>query len=64
MTSLLGARSIQQMSLITVRYDNILQVMRTESHKTVRKSQSSLTLAQIMHQYKKVLDGDLGTLLR
>ena len=45
-----------------VRYDNILQVMRTESHKTVRESQSFLTLAQIMHQYKEVLDGDLGTL--
>ena len=62
MTSLLRARSIQQLSLITVRYDNILQVMQTESHKTVRESQSSLTLGQIMHQYKEVFDGDLEAL--
>ena len=62
MTSLLGARSIQQMSLMTVRYDNILQVTQMEINKTIRDLQSSLTLAQVLHQYSEVFDGDLGTL--
>ena len=61
-TSLLGARSIQQMSLMTVRYDNILQVTQTDINKTARDLQSPLTLAQVLYQYNEVFDNKLGTL--
>ena len=61
-TSLLGARSIQQMSLMRVRYDNILQVTQTDINRTARDLQSPLTLAQVLYQYNEVFDNKLGTL--
>jgi hypothetical protein len=62
MSSLLGARSIQQMGLMTVVEENILKT--TLNHKGEPASHEGwpLTRDQIVSRYADVFDGQLGTL--
>lgn len=62
MKSLLGARCIQEMDLMTVRYENILQMSDDHNSKKVGPTNSGPARSQILSKYVDVFDGQLGHL--
>ena len=63
LTSLFGAKSIQQMKLITLRRENILQASVEIGHPPGgQRAAQPLTLDQIVQQYSDVFDDKLGQL--
>ena len=63
LTSLLGAKSLQQMKLMTLRHENILQGSVEINHPPDgQRTAQPLKLDQVVQQYSDVFDDKLGQL--